>query len=205
MGNHFPLEGGTQGGSLHTQTFKEVTLKQFQKQNFQSALKGRDIIAMGAALRQEIQPTTLVVGFMRQQKLINRFNGLKPLKRFIKFHRYLFPRINPWAKNAAQTGLAICSQHTPTLLRNVTPLKRGIGSSANAIRMHSNQAIRVTGRSPNGAEYVSDGRSPSAEERDFLSHEVAEYKLCRSKACHWGSKFIKKDPKWKNRFPPSRE
>ena len=77
MGNHFPLEGGTQGGSLHTQTFKEVTLKQFQKQNFQSALKGRDIIAMGAALRQEIQPTTLVVGFMRQQKLINRFNGLQ--------------------------------------------------------------------------------------------------------------------------------
>ncbi len=100
MGNHFPLEGGTQGGSLHTQTFKEVTLKQFQKQNFQSALKGRDIIAMGAALRQEIQPTTLVVGFMRQQKLINRFNGLKPLKRFIKFHRYLFPRINPWANQS---------------------------------------------------------------------------------------------------------
>jgi len=102
-------------------------------------------------------------------------------------------------------GLAICSQHTPTLLRNVTPLKRGIGSSANAISMHSNQAIRVTGRSPNGAGYVSDGRSPSGEECGFLSREVAQYKLCRSKTSHWGSKFIKKDQKWKNRFPPSRE
>jgi len=30
--------------------------------------------------------------------------------------------------------------------------------------MHSNQAIRVTGRSPAGAEYDSDGCSPSAED-----------------------------------------
>ncbi len=44
------------------------------------------------------QPTTSVVGLIQHQKIINRFNGLKPLKWFIEFHIYVLPRINPWAK-----------------------------------------------------------------------------------------------------------
>jgi len=50
------------------------------------------------------QPTTSVVGFIRHQKIINRFNGLKPLKWFIGFHRSDVPRINPWAKLQPQRG-----------------------------------------------------------------------------------------------------
>jgi len=46
------------------------------------------------------------------------------------------------------------------------------GNSA-CFRMHSNQAIRVTGYSPEGARYDSDGRSPSGIEAIITSREAA--------------------------------
>ena len=50
------------------------------------------------------QPTTSVVGFIRHQKIINRFNGLKPLKWFIGFHLSVIPWIHPWDHQALAAG-----------------------------------------------------------------------------------------------------
>jgi hypothetical protein len=69
--------------------------------------------------------------------------------------------MNPWANqsNNGRNKIPVGQRHAFDLQlfrQEVTP--------GGMVSMHSNQAIRATGCSPEGEKYNSDGRSPSVEE-----------------------------------------